>query len=468
MGFLKHPLYWFLGAIGILIASDIIDVVSTFRANNVVQERRLIREGTIVLKRFSLDIRNAEYSAKNYLITGKVEDLQPFLDSEKKAELKLSKIRNDLPIFAADSETLNSIESLLERNMRLLHGQVEARQYRGLLPALALASENTQTLISKEIENKIRQLETRLEGLLVGRRHENEQITLFSERAIVGGTFLDIFIFSWIFFTLRREIQRRRKVENQLSVSLHELGASNRSLKESSRVRDQFLTIAAHDLRSPLRQIGMFSELLSQEQNLSPENKETIDLIKSGADRMSALVEDLLQEASLRDGSFKLNKEKLFLKKCIPGVVVHYEAKLKQKKQTLKISPVLSYLLVEVDEIKFCQILDNLITNAIKYSPIGGHIWISAEADQSWVRIKVKDDGLGLEPLEMEKIFVPFFRAKAPTDGEPSTGLGLSIARSLTELHEGRLFAESDGLGCGSTFTIELPRVHENVVRLVG
>jgi len=256
----------------------------------------------------------------------------------------------------------------------------------------------------------------------------------------IANTALDATLFTIVFLFLKREIHRRR--------------AETAKIAAANRLKSDFMQIAAHDLRNPLNAILLVAA------EIPPGNRDADDpvaQIRSTASEMLGIIEALLDATALEDGSLKLNCKQLDLAACVREVVERNRPLAKRKKQELLFSPCDVYL-AEIDRGRIKQAVDNLVSNAIKFSPKGASTSVSVHCVGGHARIEVTDQGAGLTEEDMKKLFGQFQRLSArPTDGEPSTGLGLANARRLVELHGGKIGAESNGPGQGSRFWIEIP-----------
>lgn len=254
-------------------------------------------------------------------------------------------------------------------------------------------------------------------------------------------------------------------VANQLSVSLEnaslfgQLTKSNKELKELSDFKDEVLGIAAHDLRSPLASINMSATLLRDfADKMSPEEKtESIDGMVSKAQHMIKMLNEMLDISVIESGNLMLKKE---LQPVLPIISHHYNQVVplaRSKNIQVIYEPPAQLPQAELDRNKIGEVLDNLLTNAIKYTKSGGEVVLRVSADGGGLRVSVKDSGVGIKESELQKLFKKFSKTSArPTGGESSTGLGLSIAKRIVELHGGSIWAESE-YGKGSTFHFSLP-----------
>lgn len=268
------------------------------------------------------------------------------------------------------------------------------------------------------------------------------------------------------------EIERLKNVE--LANALREVEQQKDLAQAANAFKTELLSIAAHDLKNPLQSIMGFAELIGEKAPPDSEIEGMAAAISASSRRMSKLITDLLQTAAIDSGKLTLRKEKVALSQLLVSIVEQNKTSVERKRQTLEVA-IEQDCIIEVDVERMREVLDNLVSNAIKYSPQGKHIAIRSEmrkAEQeregdraaacSTIRIAVQDEGQGLSEEDMKKLFGRFQRLSAqPTDGESSTGLGLSIVKQLVEMHGGKVWAESEGKGRGTTFFVELP-VAEN------
>lgn len=232
-------------------------------------------------------------------------------------------------------------------------------------------------------------------------------------------------------------------------------------LRELSGIKDKFLRIAAHDLRNPLNNITMGIELLSnslKEAGQPVSNVDTIiDAMRSAASVMRSIVNDFLDLQAIRSGKVEMDWQPVALGQLIESVAAQYEAHAKEKSVAMRIN--LDDALPETmaDPDRLTQVLSNLISNAIKFSPRGGLVGVRARQVNRRLLVEVVDNGEGIPEEEIPLLFQEFARlSPRPTAGEQSSGVGLAIARQLVELHGGKIGVKSK-VGQGSLFWFELP-----------
>ena len=228
------------------------------------------------------------------------------------------------------------------------------------------------------------------------------------------------------------------------------------------QARDTFLSIAAHELKTPLTALKGGAQLLRRRQlrgQLEPERLVSgLDTLIRSIDRLSTLTDDLLDVARLRTGQLPLLARPLDLVALTTEAVsaISATATDSDDRLTLDADPALPPVLADSARIE--QVIDNLLDNAIKYSPDGGTVAVTVRAEGDGALIGVRDRGIGLPPEATELIFEPFGRAtNAATSTLPGMGLGLFICRSIVERHGGWIRAESAGEGQGTTVRCWLP-----------
>jgi two-component system, sensor histidine kinase and response regulator len=257
-----------------------------------------------------------------------------------------------------------------------------------------------------------------------------------------------------------------RFTKDLLMLRNQQLQELNEQLYQFNNDKDELLGIVAHDLKNPLSAIRGISETLVRDTTLTA--SETIDMqqsIMETADRMFALITDLLSANALERGGIQLRIVPVDVSDIIQQTLYSYHKAATKKSITLEYHHT-SGLLAFTDERSLIHIIDNLLSNAIKYSPLGKSVFVKVQQQAASiymphgsVRVEIKDEGQGMTEEDLSKIFSKFTRLSAkPTAGEHSTGLGLSIAKKLSELINARIWCESV-YGHGTTFVLELPAI---------
>ena len=224
----------------------------------------------------------------------------------------------------------------------------------------------------------------------------------------------------------------------------------------ASRAKDEFLAILGHELRNPLSPIRTALQIMRLRGINSPEQ----DVIERQVGHLMRLVDDLLDVSRITRGKVELRKQGLEIATIIVQAIEMTSPLLEQRAQRVELDVAASGLGVDADPVRITQVFANLITNAAKYSEPGSRIHVSAHASGRHVCVHVRDEGVGLAPEMLDKVFELFVQEPQTIErSRGGLGLGLAISRSLVELHGGRISVHSEGLGRGTDFIVELPAI---------
>ncbi len=234
-----------------------------------------------------------------------------------------------------------------------------------------------------------------------------------------------------------------------------------REAQEAIRVREEFLSRASHELRTPLTVVkGHLALLEKRLSRTEPGTASLVTVAQRHTDRMVRLIADLLDAFRLQAGQLTLGLEPLDLKAVVAEALVQV-APLAQAQGVVLIAEGAGGLTLVGDRLKLEQVVINLLTNAIKHTPAGGVIRVDGQGAGNEVQLRVRDTGDGIAREHLERIFEPFFQVGSATGYRKAAGqgagLGLALVRGLVALHGGRIWAESEGPGRGSTFVVRLP-----------
>ena len=271
---------------------------------------------------------------------------------------------------------------------------------------------------------------------------------------------------------MREQIERDSRfydelstLNNELTTAQRELAKKNFELAQLNEQKNQFLGIAAHDLRNPLEVIQTYSEFLLEDaaEVLSEEQIGFIHKIYSSSAFMLSLVNDFLDYSRIEAGRLELDLGPVDLIELSEKVIERSRVLADKKQIGITFKATGNLPSMRLDESKIEQVLSNLIGNAVKFSPAGESVEVTLEKSDGAVVLAVKDHGPGIEKSEAETLFAPFVKGKnRPTGGEKSTGLGLAIVRKIVEGHGGALAVETEA-GQGSVFHVSLPlKLDEN------
>lgn len=250
----------------------------------------------------------------------------------------------------------------------------------------------------------------------------------------------------------------RLQQENQRLIA--ELRRANEQLLNLNNMKSKFLSMASHDLSNSLMTLQVSFELLSGSIAPNEEQKKRIDYITTGISQLSRLIEDLVDWASIEQGKFRYEKRPFFLDRMLPQIIVGPQSKAAKNSIAVELNVESGLPPITADQRRITQVVNNLLENAIRHTPSGGKIMVSAsKASDGEVKIAVKDTGDGIAPADLNRIFESFYQGQSDKKGSSHgrLGLGLSIAREILVGHGGKIWVESPGEGKGATFYFTLP-----------
>jgi len=247
------------------------------------------------------------------------------------------------------------------------------------------------------------------------------------------------------------DITEQKRLEEELRRRAEELVGADRR-------KDQFLAMLAHELRNPLAPIRNAVELMRQVETLDPSFQPSREMVERQVKHLARLVDDLLDVSRITQGSIRLRKEVLDLGTIVQRAVEGTRSIIESRAHTLSVRLPAEPVRLEADPTRLEQVISNLLNNAAKYTMPGGHVWVTASREGEEAVVRVRDSGIGVPPDVLERVFEPFVQSDgslARTDG--GLGVGLTLVRSLVEMHGGRVEAASPGLGQGSEFVLRFP-----------
>jgi two-component system sensor histidine kinase VicK len=242
---------------------------------------------------------------------------------------------------------------------------------------------------------------------------------------------------------------------------MHDITESSKIEKE----RKDFVSNVSHELRTPLTSVNSYIDTLVDGSVDKKTAQSFLNVAKEETQRMIRMITDLLELSRMDQGTLEVNSEYINLPKFLNYTLDRFDHVLKTDKNAKKCEIVREYgddvTFVEVDQDKFAQVIDNIINNAIKYSPDGGKIKVNIEKTETRAMISIADEGLGIPKKDLNNIFGRFYRVdKARARAQGGSGLGLAISKEVIEVLDGRIWADSVE-GSGSTFYISLPFINQ-------
>ena len=333
------------------------------------------------------------------------------------------------------------------------------------------------SLYSEDQKNKLSEIEsqiavTKRDAEIAAMKSQNqldderEQATAWRFRALAIGLGICIVLVILLFLSVRTRSRINRALhENNRLVEAHNqaiaaqneaLRQQNERLEDLNREKDGLIGIVAHDLKSPLNKAGGLADLIASTGPLTPAQAQAVEMLRKVAATGNDLIRDLLDLNAIEHADSGIRLQTIELAPFLANIQQEFAGSA-QRKAIEVLTDCPAALALVTDRSDLSRILENLLSNALKFSPSGKQVWLRAEGTATHVRISVEDQGPGISPEDQQKLFKKFQRLSArPTGGESSTGLGLAITMTLVRNLGGDILVESR-LGQGSRFTVVLP-----------
>jgi signal transduction histidine kinase len=239
-----------------------------------------------------------------------------------------------------------------------------------------------------------------------------------------------------------------------------ELTAANKQLKAANEAKDRFLAMLSHELRNPLAPILAAVQLLEYTEATDCRLRQAREVIERQVRHQARLIDDLLDVSRITQGKIALRQEIHDLRAAVTHAVESCQPAIQGKSQELRVELSAEALPVDADRVRMEQVITNLLTNAHRYTEPGGSIWLTVGKEDGAAIVRVRDSGIGISPVLLPRVFELFVQADTSLDRpHGGLGIGLTLVKSLVELHGGAVEAHSAGLGAGSEFVVRLPLV---------
>jgi two-component system, sensor histidine kinase and response regulator len=258
------------------------------------------------------------------------------------------------------------------------------------------------------------------------------------------------------------ELKKRVRTHLTLNLLKEKIEKNENKLKDLIEEKKELMAVTIHDLKSPLYNIQMISKIMHEDETLTKsELKEYSQAIVNTSDRILDLIKNLLEFSLLDDGKMKYSPERFDISKIIENSLENYRIRAKEKEIILNYECKSANTVIFADPKLTYQVVDNLVSNVLKFSPRGKNAYIKLFEHNDSLQLEIQDEGPGLTEDDKKKLFHKFTKLSTrPTGDEFSTGLGLSIVKKYVESMNGKIWAESDG-SSGAKFIVQLPKIFE-------
>ncbi len=444
--------------LGVAIAALAANAVLTFgHLDRLVEgHRETSRSGLILteLARVEATLGAAEAAQRGFLLARGTTSLAPLEAGRTVLAIQLDRLAELTQGDVRQGELVAQLSLAARRRLVLLDEGVRRYRQDGMteLPREDPAGREAAAAVRSALDG----LEGAERRTLAAREAATARSRFAAGTSAIASTLLGFCFVLIGLLLLRRELA----ADAAATAALED---ANAALRDADRRKDEFLASLAHELRNPLAAMRNAVELLDASEGGGDERaRERKGLARAVLRRQLAhlthLVDDLLDLSRVTSSRLVLKKEAVALAEIVEAALETTRPALEARRHELSVAFPRESVLVEGDPVRLAQVVSNLLSNAAKYSPPGGRIELAVAADEVEAIVRVTDDGIGLAPRDLERVFGLFEQGSARPVDDEGLGVGLALSRRLAQLHGGSLTATSAGPGHGSTFTLRIPR----------
>jgi len=452
--------------IALVVLALIADVLLAYRNINtlLVQEQNIsasyVRLNT--LERTLTAITDAETGQRGFLITGNEEYLAPYDNARHTIDASLRELRQMWPDAAGGD--IDALDRLTESKLGELEHTVELRREGRLTAAEAVMRRGAGMTQMDTIRAIIQTLrsgeEARLQAATLNSARSRR--TAFTTAVFATSIALAaVFLCLWL---LRRDLEQRSRVAEERAELLRREQEARSQAETANRMKDDFLATLSHELRNPLHAVVGWLQILRQRPDDPALRARAMETVERNARALQRMIEDLLDASRASRGKLELSLAPTAVGTLVTSVLETVRPSAASRGVELIEHLAAANVVVNGDYDRLAQVVINLVSNAIKFTPEGGRVTVSLTREGEAVVIVVTDTGRGISREALPHIFEPF-RQTGPhvTGAEGGLGLGLSIAKHIVELHSGTICATSDGTDRGASFVVRLPAIRLGV-----
>lgn len=432
-----------------------------------------------------------DISTTNFIITNNDSYLSGYERGKRLIPQNIAELRNLLAGDPTQLASLDNLELLTAQRLSIGEKKIEVRKQKGYEVASLMISQSANLGIGEGIRVTIESMKTSATAALAQKELSSDRSFSRAVWILIIGAFAGIIALAIANRFVSREMTHRQKAEDalteankdlekkvdertaelkQVNDTLLEIGgeremllynekSARREAEIANRLRDEFMATVSHELRTPLNAILGWARLLKDGSLDTNQQTRAVSTIIKNSETQKRLIEDLMDVTRVISGKLDLEIEEVDPADLIVHAVesVKPTAENKQIDVTYDIEDNVRSVQINGDKNRLAQVLSNLLTNAIKFTPERGKISIDAGLDGNDIVIEVTDNGSGISPEFLPKVFERFRQDTSLTRKNGGLGLGLAIVRSLVEMHHGTVAVESEGEGKGAKFRIRLP-----------
>ena len=461
----RKILIWFCVIIFVMLAN----ILLSYRATNTLieNERRVTHTQEVIaeLNETLSAVKDAETGQRGFLLTGASEYLEPYTKAVSGIENHLKRIDDLTDDGSVQDQSLRLLRQRVGSKFAELEETIQLRQKTGEAAALQIVLSDRGRMTMDDIRNIINSMQAEEMRALQARIDESERSATQADVTFWLTGLLTVAMLGVFYNQIRKGSAERNKLlaaEQAARVgaeSAYQAEQEARNAAETAnRLKDEFLATVSHELRTPLNSILGWATMLRRGDFDEATSARALETIERNARSQAQLIEDLLDVSRIVSGKLRLDVRPIELASVIEAAVEAVHPAIEAKKITLRQVIDSSAGTISGDFERLQQVIWNLLTNAIKFSPKNGKVELRLERVGSFVQIVVKDSGKGIEPEFLPHVFELFRQAEGQiTRTQGGLGLGLAIVSKIVEMHGGSVKAESPGENQGATFTVQLP-----------
>jgi signal transduction histidine kinase len=428
----------------------------------VAQQHILVQTHAVetALEELSASLNDAETGEQRYILTSDESALAPYAAAIAQIPREVDQLTAMVERDAAQRLRMEALKPLIADHLAELQATIDLkREGREQTPRNLLTIESKET--TETIHQVLADMVADEQELLLEQNRVAQASTNATYTALALSTLADLVLLIAIVYLARRALVRREQVAQERAELLAHERTARREAEMAVRMRDEFLSIASHELRNPLTVLlgsaQVLQRRLAREGGMSPRSLHALEVIPQQATRLRALIEAMLDVTRIEHGQLTLASGPLDLAGVVLRVVE--EARATTERHVLNCEGTGLPVYVAGDAVRLEQVLHNLVENAIKYSPRGGEIHVRLTVRDEHAEVAVRDEGIGIPATALARLFERFFRApNASAQRISGTGIGLYVIREIITLHGGTIDVVSTE-GRGSTFTVSLPKL---------
>lgn len=441
-----------------LLANAAVTFWNLDRLVSVQREVTRSHETLAELEQLFATLKDAEASQHRFLISDERAALTPYLAARSVVGIQLRRLGHLFEGDAPQTAQLGDLAQAVQRDLAWLGEGVRLARDGRREEALALAAAAPEGIEGTTLRGLVVTLEDAERRALTLRDAEAGRLRFAAFTSGLASVLLGLGLLAVAAILLRSDLAARAEAALALE-------AANSSLRDADRRKDEFLASLAHELRNPLAAMRSAVELLdaseSRADDAAPGRRALGRAVLSRQlSHLTRLVDDLLDLSRVSSSKLVLRKEAVALADVVEAALETTRPAIEEKGHSLGVTLPGKSVVVNGDPVRLAQVVGNLLGNAAKFAPSGGRITVAVDADDVEAVVRVTDDGIGLAPGDLERVFDLFEQGPSTLpSAEGGLGVGLALSRRLASLHGGSLTAASPGPGKGSTFSLHLPRV---------